>query len=156
MADPARFADQAVQHRSHCTGPHFARPATSTMPRIWSRRPTSGRTAALPASRKGRTSAPGFTNTFHSSYRSRQRRPDETHFDAVEHVHRYGQLRSHESARTGRSAEDALLDGSLDEELRRALNALPEQFRLAVLLADLEGLSYRRSLSGSRSRLARS
>jgi RNA polymerase sigma-70 factor, ECF subfamily len=35
-----------------------------------------------------------------------------------------------------------LLQGVLDEPLQRALDALPQEFRRAVVLSDMEGLSY--------------
>jgi RNA polymerase sigma-70 factor (ECF subfamily) len=43
----------------------------------------------------------------------------------------------------GESAEAEALSGILDVDVRRALEDLPESFRLAVLLSDLEGFSYR-------------
>jgi RNA polymerase sigma-70 factor (ECF subfamily) len=43
----------------------------------------------------------------------------------------------------GRSAEDELMDWFTEEEVKQAVEDLPEQFRLAVLLADIEGFSYK-------------
>jgi RNA polymerase sigma-70 factor (ECF subfamily) len=58
--------------------------------------------------------------------------------------------------------EQMLLSEALEEHLQTALNTLPEEFRIAVILADIEGLSYEEiaetmscSLGTVRSRLHR-
>jgi RNA polymerase sigma-70 factor (ECF subfamily) len=84
-----------------------------------------------------------LTNTFINSYRSKKRRPDETEFDEVEDLYLYRRLGGLEAASVGRSAEDELLDWFSEAEVKDALEALPEQFRVAVLLADIEGFSYK-------------
>ena len=61
----------------------------------------------------------------------------------VIHAHLGGCEHCLEAARTGRSAEDELLDLVTETEVREAVESLPEQFRLAVLLADVEGFSYK-------------
>jgi RNA polymerase sigma-70 factor (ECF subfamily) len=43
----------------------------------------------------------------------------------------------------GRSAEDEALDRFTDDDVKTALEELPEAFRMAVLLADVEGFSYK-------------
>lgn len=43
----------------------------------------------------------------------------------------------------GRSAEEEVLDHFTEDEVKAAVEALPEQFRMAVLLADVEGFSYK-------------
>ena len=84
-----------------------------------------------------------LTNTFINRYRAAQRRPDETDLDEVEDFYLYRRLGGHEGARASRSAEDELLDVLTEDEVREAVESLPEQFRLAVLLADVEGFSYK-------------
>jgi RNA polymerase sigma-70 factor, ECF subfamily len=84
-----------------------------------------------------------LTNTFINRYRAAQRRPDETDLDEVEDLYLYRRLGGLEGARASRSAEDELLDVLTEDEVREAVESLPEQFRLAVLLADVEGFSYK-------------
>jgi RNA polymerase sigma-70 factor (ECF subfamily) len=84
-----------------------------------------------------------LTNTFINSYRSKKRRPDETDLDEVEDLYLYRRLGGLEAAQVGRSAEDELMDFFTDTEVKDAIEALPEQFRMAVLLADVEGFSYK-------------
>ena len=48
-----------------------------------------------------------------------------------------------EAAQSGRSAEDEVLDLFTEDDVKRAIEDLPENFRLAVLLADVEGFSYK-------------
>src|SRR5207302_525397 len=55
----------------------------------------------------------------------------------------YRRLGALEEAAASRSAEDELLDHFTDDEVKGAMEALPEQFRMAVLLADVEGFSYK-------------
>ena len=43
----------------------------------------------------------------------------------------------------GRSAEEEVLEHFTEGEVKDAVEALPEQFRMAVLLADVEGFSYK-------------
>src|SRR5690606_27511969 len=48
-----------------------------------------------------------------------------------------------EAARLSRSAEDELMDTFSEAEVKAAVEDLPENFRMAVLLADVEGFSYK-------------
>src|SRR5947208_912831 len=85
-----------------------------------------------------------LTNTYINQYRAKKRRPDEsTDVDDVEDFYLYRRLGGLEEARAGRSAEDELMDLFPEQEVKEAVESLPENFRLAVLLADVEGFSYK-------------
>src|SRR3989440_11000642 len=84
-----------------------------------------------------------LTNTYINAYRAKKRRPDESDLEEVEDLYLYRRLGGLEAAAAARSAEDELLDIYTDDEVKRAIEALPEQFRMAVLLADVAGFSYK-------------
>jgi RNA polymerase sigma-70 factor (ECF subfamily) len=84
-----------------------------------------------------------LTNTFINRYRAAKRRPEETDLDDVEDFYLYRRLGGLEEARASRSAEDEMMGFFSEEEVKAAVEALPEQFRLAVLLADVAGFSYK-------------
>jgi RNA polymerase sigma-70 factor (ECF subfamily) len=84
-----------------------------------------------------------LTNTFINSYRARKRRPQETDIDDVEDLYLYRRLAGAAASSAGRSAEDEVLDRFGDGDVKQALESLPEQFRITVLLVDVEGLSYK-------------
>ncbi len=79
-------------------------------------------------------------NTFINSYRKRQAEPLRSAFDDIEDTYE-NQIRS--DAKSGiLSPEEDILEDVLDEDVQRALDELPEDYRMVVLLADLEGFSY--------------
>ncbi len=84
-----------------------------------------------------------LTNTYINIYRKKQRRPDETDLAEVEDLYLYRRLGGLEAATAGRSAEEELLDLFAESEVKEAMESLPENFRLAVLLADVEGFAYK-------------
>jgi RNA polymerase sigma-70 factor (ECF subfamily) len=84
-----------------------------------------------------------LTNTYINTYRAKKRRPDETELDDVEDLYLYHRIGGLEAAMAGRSAEDELLDRFSEAEVKEAVEDLPENFRMAVLLADVEGFSYK-------------
>jgi RNA polymerase sigma-70 factor (ECF subfamily) len=81
-----------------------------------------------------------LTNTFINSYRKRQREPQTVPDDNVEDWYLYDRLAAQSSTA---SAEATVLDSMPDEDVRAALDALPEGYRMAVVLADVEGFSYK-------------
>jgi RNA polymerase sigma-70 factor (ECF subfamily) len=84
-----------------------------------------------------------LTNTFINAYRAKRRRPEQSDIEDVEDLYLYRRLGGLEASQAGRSAEEEVLDRFTDAEVKAALDSLPEQFRLAVLLADVEGFSYK-------------
>ena len=84
-----------------------------------------------------------LTNTYINQYRAKKRRFDETALDETEDLYLYRRLGGLEAVAAGRSAEDELMDWFTDAEVKEAVEGLPENFRIPVLLADVEGFSYK-------------
>jgi RNA polymerase sigma-70 factor (ECF subfamily) len=80
-----------------------------------------------------------LTNAYISGYRKSRRQPVAVSADGGGDFSLYDQLAD---AGVG-SPEQDLLDRIPEEEVKRALEGLPDQFRMAVLLADVEGFSYK-------------
>jgi len=147
MADQATFAEQAMQYMA----PLYTAALRMT------RNPADAEDLVQETYLKAYRGFGGFeqgtnlkawlyrilTNTFINSYRSKKRRPEESELDEVEDLYLYRRLGGLEAAAVGRSAEDELMDLVTDQEVKDAIEALPEQFRMAVLLADVEGFSYK-------------
>jgi RNA polymerase sigma-70 factor (ECF subfamily) len=84
-----------------------------------------------------------LTNTYINKYRKDSRRPSEVDLGAVEDLYLNRNIGSEESAEAARSTEERVLEGLVESDIKEAVEDLPENFRLPVLLADLAGFSYK-------------
>jgi RNA polymerase sigma-70 factor (ECF subfamily) len=84
-----------------------------------------------------------MTNTFINKYNSQQRRPQETELDEVEELYLFRRMGAFDQSKMTHSAEDQMLELFTDEEVKNAIEELPETFRIPVLLSDVEGFSYK-------------
>ncbi|MGN6301784.1 MAG: sigma-70 family RNA polymerase sigma factor [Angustibacter sp.] len=82
-----------------------------------------------------------LTNTYINTYRKKQREPQQSDADTIED---YQLARAESHTWTGlRSAETEALDHLPDSDVKQALQQIPEDFRMAVYYADVEGFAYK-------------
>jgi RNA polymerase sigma-70 factor (ECF subfamily) len=81
------------------------------------------------------------TNAFINTYRKKQREPKRSDADTIEDWQLSASAEHTSSGLT--SAEDAALDQLGDVDIKQALADLPDDFRMAVYLSDVEGFAYK-------------
>jgi RNA polymerase sigma-70 factor (ECF subfamily) len=81
-------------------------------------------------------------NAYYDAYRKRTREPEVVDLEDVGEFYLYDKVASRGDLAEAGNPE-VLLDQIMDDEVRRSLDDLPEAFRAAVILADLEGFSYK-------------
>lgn len=82
-----------------------------------------------------------LTNTYINRYRKQQRRPSEVELGELQDLYLFKRLGEESGAEP--STEEAVLESMVDTDIKEALESLPESFRMPVLLADVEGFSYK-------------
>jgi len=84
-----------------------------------------------------------LTNTYINRYRKQAKRPTEVDFGEVEDLYLYKRLGAEQPSGASRSAEEEVLEQFVEADVKAAVEDLPEHFRMPVLLADVEGFSYK-------------
>jgi RNA polymerase sigma-70 factor (ECF subfamily) len=77
-------------------------------------------------------------NTYINQYRKDKKEPDTIEYDTIEEF--YDLIRSESSEST--DLQKRIFDNLLDDEISIALDSLPDSFRTAIILCDLEGMTY--------------
>jgi len=80
-------------------------------------------------------------NTFINNYRKKQQAPPQSDFADIEES--FETQVSEDAGKKIKNPEEELLENVLDEDIQRSIDELPPDYRMVVLLADLENFSYK-------------
>src|SRR5881396_2771024 len=144
MADPAHFSDQAMEFM----------PSLYSAALRMTRNPADAEDLVQETFLRAYRGFGGFTegtnlrawlyriltNTFINAYRRKQREPQTILEDEIPDWYLYDRLGGQGAVA---SAETTVLESIPDEDVQAALDSLPEGFRMAVWLADVEGFAYK-------------
>ncbi len=147
MADPATFADDAMPYMS----------ALYAAAMRMTRNPADAEDLVQETYLRAYRGYAGFregtnlkawlykilTNTFINQYRAKKRRPTEAAIDDRDDWLIYQRVGGLEAVDANVTPEMEVLDRLPDQEVKAALESLPEQFRIAVILCDIEEFSYK-------------
>ena len=84
-----------------------------------------------------------MTNTYINKYNAQLRKPLETELDEVEELFLFKRLGAFDQSKMNQSAEDQMLEMFTDDEVKKAIEELPDGFRIPLLMSDVEGFSYK-------------
>ena len=79
-------------------------------------------------------------NTFINKYRKKMRQPEQVDFDSVEP---FVELIKDKNFQDSKSLDVEILNSFLSDEINEALSRLSYDFRMVLLLSDIEGFSYK-------------
>jgi len=81
-----------------------------------------------------------LVNTYITAYRKAIRQPQKVSYDDLEEFYLYKKL--DDNIQLQEMAKEDFLENFFEDDVKEALENLPYQFRLVVLLCDVEGFSY--------------
>ncbi len=82
-------------------------------------------------------------NAYIDGYRKSEREPEVVDHEDVDEFYLYSKVHESEDYRRAGNPEEVLLSQLMDADVRGALDSLPGSFRDVVVLADIEGFSYK-------------
>ena len=84
-----------------------------------------------------------LTNLHINRYQKKARRPVKVSYDELEDFYLYNRLVEDPDSPRRRDVEEQFLNSFLDHEVKEAIEKLPYEFRISVILADIEGFRYK-------------
>ncbi|MFP4498942.1 MAG: sigma-70 family RNA polymerase sigma factor [Vulcanimicrobiota bacterium] len=83
-----------------------------------------------------------MTNLHINNYQKKSKKPNQYSLDDIEDFYLYNKIAGDQIHSTEKDVEQRVLDSFLDIEVKDAIEKLPYDFRISVLLADVEGFRY--------------